>query len=186
MLGLSKTTWVLLGLAALVYMWAIEVAAVFFLFGVLFELLTYVSMFIDQQREKTRLQFWLGGEIHTSVTEAYRLVRQQLETTLNKLFMNHDCGKEIKKISYIAIIQPKDWSDGYYEVEKYEKDKKTLALRLKVDCEKFTAASTQERLNLLVKSLERIPEIAKRQGITSFNDAIFVNVLQEAGYGRIS
>jgi len=89
------------------------------------------------------------------VGEAFREARNEVEDQLNERFAERDYGPGLKKLAFIAIMRPSG-DESYPEIYKYDKKKRMVEARLKINHRDFlTADDAGERKRLLLDAIER-------------------------------
>src|SRR5947209_17995795 len=97
-----------------------------------------------------RGKFWISGEVMADVGDTFRQAMNEVEEGLNEQFAAHDYGQALEELAFIAILRPAG-DEFYPEIYKYDRKKRTVEARLKVNHRDFlTANNADERRRLLL------------------------------------
>lgn len=101
------------------------------------------------------MKFWFSGEVMADVGDGFREAINEIEDDLNARFVDRNYGSALDKLSFIAIIRPSG-DDAYPEIFKYDKKRRTVEARLKVNHLDFrNARNNEDRKRLLLNAIER-------------------------------
>ena len=112
------------------------------------------------------MKFWWSGEIEGDVFDFYREAIKTIEVSLNRILDEISLQDKSEKWAFIAIIREED-SPLYDEVVKKSSRGKVLEFRLKIPHAEFLAASPEERIALIFKTLSRSVDLMGQLGVSS-------------------
>ena len=94
------------------------------------------------------MKLWMSDEIQADVGDVHRRARQDVENAINDKLSDSDYGSGVSKWAFISIIREED-SDDYGEIRRYDKRRKVVEFRLKIDHSQFKQAAATEQRKLL-------------------------------------
>lgn len=124
-------------------------------------------------RLEIRMEFWIGAEVHQSVSRQFRLAANVVEEALNAKLKNRNYKIPVDSWDVIAIVLPGS-VPGFSEVEKYQPEKRDLEFRLRLHYVLFEAAESDRKTVAGVshdiainRSSQQSPRVSRRHSKTS-------------------
>ncbi|SHI17478.1 Imm44 family immunity protein [Desulfosporosinus lacus] len=102
------------------------------------------------------MEIFMSGEIDTTISEAFREIRNEIKQKLKILEVN-DYGNAVQNLGIIPIIvnlEPELESAGFFKERKlYKKKTKDADYRLRIDYESFLNANYEKKKLLIIKNV---------------------------------
>ena len=117
------------------------------------------------------MRFFISGEIHTDVGDAFADVRNAVEAKLNGFFAERDYGSMMVELAVIPIILPPDWGLDRPERRLFQRKQRTADYRTRIDYARFLAGDDRSRTALLVRNILDAINDASRKAGTQFRGA---------------
>lgn len=130
-------------------------------------------------------KFWWSGETQADIGDAFARTMKAIAAELNRLLADVSFGGKVEQWAFIPIILEED-SHGYDEVVKKSSRGKVLEFRLKIPHAEFLAASSTERIGLILQALARSVDLMGQLGVSTDTQNALRAVLFRAEKSRVS
>lgn len=112
------------------------------------------------------MKLWISGEIDSTVSDSFRVIRNYIEQNINNLLASNSYGEGILSWDVIVVIS----KDRGKEVFKYNKKNKETDIHVILDIDRFRMSNSLEKKMLLLDSLIHCIEKLSTLDIHDFDD----------------
>jgi hypothetical protein len=121
------------------------------------------------------MKLCISGEIDSIVSDSFRVVRNDIEQSVNNILASNSYGDGILNWDVIVVIS----QDKGKEVFKYNKRNKETDVHVILDLDRFKTSNSLEKKMLLLDSLIYCTEKLSALGIHNFDSVKLKNDLDE-------
>jgi len=113
------------------------------------------------------MKFWFSAEVQEDVSDSLRRVQMAVERALNAR-LTGGYGTAVDKWALISILRP-EIPDGWGEVFRYHRQRRVMEFRLMLDYEAFKSADTEQRTQMVLRSILRSFDLFPQLNVAGFD-----------------
>lgn len=125
------------------------------------------------------MKLWMSGENEADIGDDARVVRNAIESVVNKFMDGQVFSDGFEKWAFVTIMLSEKFISGFPEVAKVSSKGKVLEFRLRISHDDFKMASSVDKISMTIDALERSVGMMDKLKVSLGSQGKFLDIINK-------